>query len=75
MYPILKDSVFMFLQTFRKTLTKMFASNDQDVVFFETARNLRGFPHMILECVPLDRESGNLAPIFFKVSNYSVIIN
>jgi hypothetical protein len=38
-----------------------------DVVFFETAMYLQKFPHMILECVPMPREMGDLAPIYFKV--------
>jgi hypothetical protein len=40
---------------------------DLDVIFFETAMYLRKFPHMIMECVPVPRETGDLAPIYFKV--------
>jgi hypothetical protein len=40
---------------------------DLDVVFFETAMYLRKFPHMKMECVPIPRETGDLAPIYFKV--------
>jgi hypothetical protein len=40
---------------------------DLDVVFFETAMYLQKFPHMILECIPMPRETGDLAPIYFKV--------
>jgi len=55
-------------QTFRKTLTSMFREKlDLDVVFFETAMCLWKFPHMLMECVPVPRESGDLAPIYFKV--------
>jgi hypothetical protein len=38
-----------------------------DVVFFETAMYLRKFPHMVLECIPVPQETGDLAPIYFKV--------
>ncbi|KAF4527529.1 hypothetical protein B566_EDAN015629 [Ephemera danica] len=62
----LDEDVWAEMQTFRKALTKMFSDQGKDVVFFETARNLRNFPHMVMECVPLDQESGNLAPIYFK---------
>jgi hypothetical protein len=40
---------------------------DLDVVFFETAMYLQKFPHMMMECVPIPRETGDLAPIYFKV--------
>jgi len=46
----------------------MFLSKDEDVIFFESARTLRGFPHMVMECVPVDKDSGALAPIYFKAS-------
>jgi hypothetical protein len=56
-------------QTFRKTLTSMFREElDLDVIFFETAMYLRKFPHMVMECVPVPRETGDLAPIYFKVN-------
>lgn len=54
------------LMNFRKALTKMFASSDDDIIFFETAMYLNRFPHMSLHCVPLPREQGDLAPIYFK---------
>jgi hypothetical protein len=41
---------------------------DLDVVFFESAMSLQKFPHMILECVPMPRETGDLAPVYFKVT-------
>jgi len=52
----------------------MFASKDEDVIFFESARIIRGFPHMIMECVPVDKDSGALAPIYFKVINLLYIV-
>lgn len=45
----------------------MFIEMDQDVVFFETAMHLKRFRHMVLECVPMPKETGDLAPIYFKV--------
>jgi len=38
-----------------------------DMVFFETAMYLWKFPHMVLECIPLPWETGDLALIYFKV--------
>lgn len=45
----------------------MFKDRDQDTVFMETSMNLRRHPHMYIECIPLDQESGMMAPMYFKV--------
>ena len=50
----------------------MFKDNDQDVVIFETAVFLKRLPHMYLECVPMPKETGELAPIYFKVSLWTM---
>lgn len=47
---------------------QMFAAQGEDVVIMETVKNLKHFPHTAIECVPLDKELGDLAPIYFKVS-------
>ncbi|KAL3879004.1 hypothetical protein ACJMK2_031326 [Sinanodonta woodiana] len=60
------EEVWNEIQTFRKYLTRMFSEHNQDVVFMETSMNLKRFPHMHIECVPMDREVGDLAPIYFK---------
>ncbi|XP_067013384.2 CWF19-like protein 2 [Anabrus simplex] len=62
----LDEDVWAEMQTFRKALTAMFSKMDEDVVFFETAMYLGRFPHMVLECVPMPKETGDLAPIYFK---------
>ena len=46
----------------------MFEDRDEDCVFMETCMHLNKQPHMVLECVPMPREIGDLAPIYFKVS-------
>ena len=51
---------------FRAAIVTMFRGFDQDVVFFETALKLRTHPHAALHCVPVPRETGELAPIYFK---------
>ena len=60
--------MFANLQVFRKTLTQMFSEREEDVVFMETCMRLKQFPHMSVECIPMDKEVGDLAPIYFKVS-------
>ncbi|KAK3869139.1 hypothetical protein Pcinc_025533 [Petrolisthes cinctipes] len=60
------EDLWSEVQSFRKSLVKMFNSRDEDCVFFETVKRLRHFPHMALSCVPLPREEGDMAPIYFK---------
>lgn len=62
----LDENEWADLLNFRKALVKMFAAADEDVIFFETAVHLNRFPHMYITCVPLPREQGDLAPIYFK---------
>lgn len=50
----------------RKSLTKMFAQQNEDVIFFEIARFLKSYPHMVIECIPVPKEQGDVAPIYFK---------
>ena len=58
------------LQIFRKGLTRMFADNDEDVVFMETSMHLRRHPHMVVEVIPMPKEVGDMAPIYFKVNYF-----
>lgn len=60
------EDVWEEVQTFRKSVTSMFKSQDEDVIFFESAMNLKKMPHMVLHCVPLPKESGDVAPVYFK---------
>lgn len=46
----------------------MFREQDEDCVFMETCMRLNHFPHMAIECIPLPRELGDMAPIYFKAS-------
>lgn len=63
---VVDEDVWNEIQVFRKTLTQMFLAMDQDVVFMETCMGLRYHPHMYIECVPMEKETGDLAPIYFK---------
>ena len=63
----LDEDVFAEIQKFRSALTRMFAANDDmDCVFFECAKGLKKHPHMIIECVPLPRDLGDTAPMYFQ---------
>jgi hypothetical protein len=66
------NRLFVF-QTFRKTLASVFREKlNLDVVFFETAIYLWKFPHVVLECIPVPWETGDLAPIYFKVKKSTI---
>ncbi|KAE8747239.1 hypothetical protein FOCC_FOCC006031 [Frankliniella occidentalis] len=62
----LDEDVWEEMQDFRKALVRMFAAEDEDCVLFESAMYLNKFPHMVMHCVPLPREVGDMAPIYFK---------
>nr|XP_019944229.1 PREDICTED: CWF19-like protein 2 [Paralichthys olivaceus] len=62
----LDEDVWSEIQLFRRTLVRMFESQEMDCVFMETHMNPRRRQHMVLECIPLPRELGDMAPIYFK---------
>ncbi|XP_028156568.1 CWF19-like protein 2 homolog [Ostrinia furnacalis] len=62
----LDEDVWAEILTFRKALTRFFNTQGKDVVFFEMATKLHRFPHMVLNCVPLPRDVGDTAAIYFK---------
>lgn len=47
---------------------RMFEEENEDCVFMELCTKLKKSPHMVIECVPMPREIGDMAPIYFKVS-------
>ncbi|XP_046566167.1 CWF19-like protein 2 [Haliotis rubra] len=63
---VVDEDVWQEVQTFRKCLVRMFESQDQDVVFMETSMHQKYLPHMSMECIPMEKETGDLAPIYFK---------
>uniref|UniRef100_A0A1B6EDH0 Cwf19-like C-terminal domain-containing protein n=1 Tax=Clastoptera arizonana TaxID=38151 RepID=A0A1B6EDH0_9HEMI len=63
---LLDEDVWDEIQIFRKSLTNMFKEQDEDVIFFESAMYFKHMPHMVLHCVPMAKETGDLAPIYFK---------
>ncbi|RVE64670.1 hypothetical protein OJAV_G00127990 [Oryzias javanicus] len=62
----LDEDVWSEMQLFRRALVRMFEDQDLDCVFMETHMNPRRKLHMVLECIPLPRELGDMAPIYFK---------
>ncbi|XP_068173499.1 CWF19-like protein 2 [Antennarius striatus] len=62
----LDEDVWSEIQLFRRTLVRMFESQELDCVFLETHINPRKRQHMVLECIPLPKELGDMAPIYYK---------
>ncbi|NWH60363.1 C19L2 protein, partial [Geococcyx californianus] len=54
------------VKMFRNALVKMFEAKDLDCVFLETNMSMKKRYHMVYECIPLPKEVGDMAPIYFK---------
>ncbi|KAH8270675.1 hypothetical protein KR044_005247, partial [Drosophila immigrans] len=62
----LDEDAWHELQAMLKTLTRLFAAQRKDVVFFEVANRLHKQKHMTIHCVPVPQEQGELLPFYFK---------
>ena len=62
----LDENVWSEVEIFRKGLTRMFADHNLDVVFMETFTSVKRKTHMFIDCIPIPREEGELAPMYFK---------
>lgn len=45
----------------------MFEDKGLDCIFLETYMGMKKHGHMVYECIPLPKEVGEMAPIYFKV--------
>ncbi|XP_037697238.1 CWF19-like protein 2 isoform X2 [Choloepus didactylus] len=63
---LLDEDIWEEIQMFRKALVKMFQSKGLDCIFLETNRSMKKQYHMVYECIPLPKEMGDMAPIYFK---------
>ncbi|XP_032328445.1 CWF19-like protein 2 isoform X3 [Camelus ferus] len=62
----LDEDIWEEMQMFRKSLVKMFEDKGLDCIFLETNMSMKKQYHMVYECVPLPKEVGDMAPIYFK---------
>ncbi|KAL7825460.1 hypothetical protein AOLI_G00326670 [Acnodon oligacanthus] len=62
----LDEDVWNEIQVFRRSLVRVFEAQDLDCVFLETHMSPKRRLHLLYECVPLPRELGDTAPIYFK---------
>jgi hypothetical protein len=66
------EEVWNEIQDFKKGLIKMFQANNKDCIFLEQYSSHKRIAHMIIECVPLEFDVSNLAPIYFKVKMLNI---
>nr|XP_060463720.1 CWF19-like protein 2 [Panthera onca] len=64
---LLDEDIWEEIQMFRKSLVKMFEDKGLDCIFLETNMSMKKQYHMVYECIPLPKEVGDMAPIYFKV--------
>lgn len=50
----------------------MFAAQDKDVVFLENVQFLKRQHHTKIDCIPLARDLGEVAPMYFKVCQFII---
>ncbi|XP_004520434.1 CWF19-like protein 2 homolog [Ceratitis capitata] len=62
----LDEDTWAEVNDFRKALTRMFAAQKKDVVYFEIATRLSHRPHITIHCVPIPDEQAEMAPFYFK---------
>ncbi|XP_004689125.1 PREDICTED: CWF19-like protein 2 isoform X2 [Condylura cristata] len=63
---LLDEDIWEEIQMFRRSLVKMFEEKELDCVFLETNLSMKKQYHMVYECIPLPKEVGDMAPIYFK---------
>nr|XP_019571272.1 PREDICTED: CWF19-like protein 2 [Rhinolophus sinicus] len=63
---LLDEDIWEEIQMFRKSLVKMFKDKGLDCIFLETNLSMKKQYHMVYECIPLPKEVGDMAPIYFK---------
>ncbi|XP_009475113.1 PREDICTED: CWF19-like protein 2 [Nipponia nippon] len=63
---LLDEDIWEEIQMFRNALVKMFEAKNLDCVFLETNMSMKKRYHMVYECIPLPKEVGDVAPIYFK---------
>ncbi|RNA42617.1 CWF19 2 isoform X2 [Brachionus plicatilis] len=60
------EDVWQEIDRYKKALVEMFDKRRCECVFYEMYTNENKYGHMVIQCVPLDMNVSNLAPIYFK---------
>ena len=62
----LDENVVSEIKIFQKGLTKMFSDNNMDAMFTECYTSSSRKSHMYIECIPVPKSEGSMAPMYFK---------
>ncbi|XP_065897153.1 CWF19-like protein 2 [Dysidea avara] len=62
----LDENVWSEVEVFKKGLTRMFSDLEQDMVYIESYTDTKRKAHMMIECIPIPKEEGFMAPMYFK---------
>lgn len=60
------ENVLSEVKIFQKGLTRMFSDYGKDVVFTECYTSSTRRAHMFIDCIPISKEEGSMAPMYFK---------
>jgi len=64
--PTVDEDVAAEILNWRRKLTAMWKREDKEPVFITTSTKLRGMPHFLTECIPIDMEEAEFAPMYFQ---------
>ena len=60
------ENVWSEVKSFQRSLTKMFDDHEQDVIFSECYTDPKRRSHMYIDCIPVPKDEGSMAPMYFK---------
>lgn len=60
------ENVWSEVKIFQKGLSKMFSDNNMDIIFTECYTSAAKKSHMYIECIPIPKDEGSMAPMYFK---------
>ena len=63
---LLDENIWEEVKVFQKGLTRMFDARGLDVIFTESCMSVNNKYHAYVECIPLPKDEGSLAPLYFK---------
>lgn len=60
------ENVWSEVKIFQKGLAKMFSDDNMDVIFTECYTSTTKRSHMYIDCIPIPKDEGSMAPMYFK---------
>ena len=60
------ENVWTEVKSFQQALTKMFDHSNMDVIFTECYTDPAKLSHMFIDCIPVPKDEGSMAPMYFK---------